>query len=136
MSDFIPRKISDSLATMLVEIDTCPICQKTMVFRPTGHSPFPRHHSSTFESQIKHADWVIRSDVQVDEQHICETCKREGKATFECVLCKERRSTSLVKESFGDSPDYLCTVCFESVRANKWAKAVEELEKAHRYDFE
>lgn len=124
---------------MLIEAEICPICQKIMTragksFFNGGN--FPNAMSYNFDTQIKNAGVVVMSKIQVDDHCICIECANAGKADFLCALCNIRRPTDQVQESFGEPPEYLCKICYETVPAKQWDMKTSELYSQHQYDFE
>ena len=137
--DFVPEVIESGAGgcygIMLVKLNKCPICGKHMLVPVARHQgPFPI--AIDFDAQIKKAGWVRQSIAEVDGRPICQECSAAGKADFLCQLCKERRPTSKIKESFGDPPEFLCQDCYSTVPAEIWDKEVDRLEKEHQWDFE
>lgn len=140
LESFKPKVVSDSYGTMLVELSICYICKKKMVASPEkrrfGQGTFPAYHMITFESQLKSAGWEELSSVCVDNNSICKSCNDSGKATFQCSLCADRKTTDMIESSFGDPPEYLCNRCYETVPAKKWAEMVSKITKEHMHDFD
>jgi len=98
---------------------------------------FPYYWRENLKSQMERANIMFRGDVKdKDDHYICEECAKAGKSTFICDLCGEERSSELKQESFGDPPDFLCKVCYETVPAKIWEKKHDELWHEHRWDFE
>ena len=62
--------------------------------------------------------------------------EKAGKADFLCALCNERKSTDKIQESIGDAPEFLCKDCYDTVSAKIWDDKLDELQEAHRYDYE
>lgn len=127
-----------TLATMLVELEKCPICATMMVARPLRRaSPFPVWFVVDFDAQIKGAGWGIISRVRDETGHpICEDCRRDGKAQFKCALCKMVREAREVYKSYGDPAEHLCRTCYTTATVEKWDIADRELQATHRYDFD
>ena len=115
---------------MLVQLCQCPCC-KQMMF-----DGFPKWFYIELDAQLKRAKWVKKSDIIVDDKHICVTCEKAGKADFLCALCEQRKPTDKLNDSFGDPAEHLCTDCYETVPAIVWDKKVNELQEEHRYDFD
>ena len=139
--EYIPKIIDDRHALFMVALSVCPKCGHKMVAPPDRYQAqwtdtFPKFNRERFDEQAKRAGLRIKSGVQVDGYHICTVCAEEGKADFLCKLCSQRKPTDKIEKSFGDPSEYLCSDCFKTVTAKEWAKAVKELEDAHRYDFE
>jgi hypothetical protein len=141
--EFIPKmetRYGFHYGRMIVAVELCHTCKKPMVARPQlvsyEHGLFPKHIDENFDAQLKRAGWVEKSHSKVDNSWICEECASQGKASFVCALCNERRTSDQVEERFGDPPEFLCKTCYSSVSALKWDQKTEELNEAHRYDFE
>jgi hypothetical protein len=96
---------------------------------------FPTAFDINQDAQMKASNVVYKSSLTKDDDYICVECAKEGKASFVCSLCKERRQSRELQESFGDPSDCLCRVCYETVPAKTWAIKVKELETAHKYDW-
>lgn len=136
----------EGLISIAVSVEVCSGCRKWMINRSLAS--FGRNiykdgigigYDNGLQQQINRADVRVCSDV-VDSKRrpICEECKAAGKSTVICWLCKQERSSELIKHSYGYDPpsEYLCTVCYESVPAARWDKATTDLEEKHRYDNE
>ena len=143
MESYVPKVVENhitgvSYGEMLVELNKCHKCNKLMIVKSSNRftSTFPHYFRINFDAQIKNAGWVTQSNVKVDDKYICEECVENGKADFECYVCKKRHSIDLIKESFGDPADYLCQKCYEIVPAKEWRDIVDKLDSIHRYDFE
>jgi hypothetical protein len=123
---------------VLINLVKCPSCGRWMVDKSLDdhYYGFPAYSGLNLRAQMIRADWRFKSDVAIDNKRICEQCAAEGKASFVCSLCGERRDTKMVKESFGDPPEYLCRECYVIVPAAVWDAKVDELQEAHQYDFE
>jgi hypothetical protein len=129
--------------TFALELDKCPSCQRLMMRPfPTPDSqrwdryPFPREWRNNLDAQMKRAGlvywgaWSRKYDAR-----ICEVCTASGLDIFICALCGQERGIDQIKEQFGDPPEYLCQVCYETRPAKEWHEAIERLEEEHRYDF-
>jgi hypothetical protein len=88
-----------------------------------------------FSAQSNRAGLVMMSDVTVEQEYVCVPCVKSGKTTFLCHLCKERKPTNKIQDSFGQQASFLCTDCYETVVAKEWKRAEKELLERHRYDF-
>jgi hypothetical protein len=116
-------------ATVLVELDTCSECQRLM-----------RVHTHALcrlsAGQVEAAGWGVESAARnAKGQPLCVDCSKAGKGSILCALCKQQRSSAEEQRSFGDPPEFLCTVCYDTTPARKWAEAVDKLEDEHQYDF-
>ncbi len=133
-----PSVVSDEFGTtrglVLIRLKRCPICGSFMVDSKLKH--LSTDGAADMALQVVRAGWHYESDVRVGGEPICERCKIEGKATVRCALCGEQRSSKQIKESYGYPPEYLCRACYVSVPAAVWEAKVDELEEAHRWDFE
>jgi hypothetical protein len=140
MEIFTPKKISSKIATFGVEVRRCSKCNKDMVSDSCPSfgfetSTFPTWNQNDFKAQAARGGFVIMSNIKVDDNYICTTCEENGLADFLCAMCKERKPTTKQQESFGDPQEYLCSDCYGKVPAKKWDEKVDDLLKAHRYDF-
>ena len=137
---YTPQKIASDLITFSVEVKICPKCKKDMVSKPVDQyfrkNTFPNWKENDFEAQALRAKLVFQSDIKVDDEYICEECKKNGFIDFLCALCKKRKPISKEIERFGDPPECLCKDCYNKVPASEWDKKIEELEEDHKYDFE
>jgi|GEM_PF-6517543 len=123
-------------ALMLVEAERCAECHEVMVAKWNGR-PFPHYCMVTFERQLKRAGWELQSSATNEQdEHLCQSCEKAGKATFRCACCGKVYSTSLIKRSFGCPADHLCMQCYEAISAHRWDAECERLDEKHRWDFE
>jgi len=142
MSDEYTPIISGSRTKLEVLISTCGLCNKKMLNitpKQVGYlrGLFPYYYRDNLRSQLERANIVFRGDVKDKHDHyICEECDKAGKSTFICALCEEERSSELKQERFGDPPEFMCKVCYETAPAKVWDKRQSELYHSHRYDFE
>jgi len=118
-----------------LETSTCASCRRQML-RKDKAKLFPLTWDFTQEKQMEKAGVVLESSSRIDDDRICIECEASGKASITCDLCDTLKPSSKKKESFGDPSSYLCTDCYETVPAKQWEEKVEELHKAHRWDFE
>ena len=140
IENYTPEVIkSDSCfyGLVLVELEKCPLCHKYMIdIIGVKYGLFPKWRRITIEKQIERAGWAQRSSVKVDDKNICNECVKAGKADFLCALCKQRKPTNKIKDSFGDPAEFLCTDCYETVPAKVWDEKTSKLREKHRYDYE
>ena len=123
-------------AKMFVRVHKCRACERPMVYPPGERDKtFPSHYSASFGAQIRRAGFVVASSAKVDDSVICVECKEEGKASFVCALCGERRKSDLIEDYFGDPPEFLCAVCYETVPAKTYDEKKAELRDGHRWDY-
>lgn len=119
-----------------VYTERCPICGRTMMYKSKGRV-FSQFGDSDIQKRlISEQGVVFISSSKKDDEFICEVCESEGKASFTCALCEKTFHTDNIQQSFGDPAEYLCKVCYTTIPANVWEKKVDDLEKAHRWDFE
>lgn len=137
MEYYKPEIIGSDYALFLVRLERCPECKRYMVVRPreTSDPTFPYYHKLSFDAQAKAANLGIKSRSKIDRHPICEDCETEGKASFVCALCKERKPSSKIQQSFGDPAEYLCSDCYLVVPAEKWDQATDELMQEHKWDY-
>jgi len=121
---------------MLIETKKCKCCEKIMVAKLGYYSIFPKYMRINQEAQMKAAGFVYSTSILVDDEPICLECEQSGKADFLCAMCDERKTTDKKQESFGDPAEFLCKDCYETKPAKVWDEKVDELQDAHRYDFE
>jgi len=121
--------------TFELRVECCPFCGRPMMDK-CGYGIFPFYMGNNQESQMKERGVVFRSSATINNKHICVECKKAGKASFKCALCKEMKSSSKEEESFGDPTEYLCKDCYATVPAKEWDEKVERLRKDHQYDWE
>jgi len=121
---------------MLIEAKKCECCEKIMVAKLSYYSIFPKYVRINQEAQMKAADFVYSTSTLVDDEPICLECEQAGKADFLCAMCDERKTTDKKEKSFGDPAEFLCKDCYETKPAKVWDEKVDELQDAHRYDFE
>lgn len=121
--------------TILIETRPCECCGAPTVAH-LRHGPFPAYHLIQFATQCKRAGLHLVSHYVGYSKPVCVECKVADKATIECKLCRQTRPASASHESFGDPAEHLCTFCWETVPAKRWAEEVKRLEEEHRYDFE
>ena len=142
---YIPEIVKDGrhlFGKLIVPLTKCPSCEEIMLKRYSFNwsgfeSIFPAQHGARLKEQLLRAGILIYSKFKnKDDQFICVDCAKAGKDTFTCYLCEEERTSDLRETQFGDPPEYLCTVCYESVPAKVWDEAEDKLRKSHRYDFE
>ena len=145
IENYVPEIVesnSNLYAKLVVPLTRCPTCDCLMLYRYSYQwsgfeSIFPKWVQINLYEQLSKAGILIYSHFKdKDDKFICRECAKEGKNTFVCALCDEERTSDLKEESYGDSPEYLCSVCYESVSAKEWDKKNEELREAHKYDFE
>ena len=125
---------------MLLAVRKCPICHKYMMEKikesDYNNKIFPIFYDLTQTAQIKNAGVVYQSNFKIDNENICIECAESGKASFECALCGERKSSSLQKEAIGDPAEFLCIDCYNNKSAAIWENKVHKLYEKHRYDYE
>jgi len=127
---------------LLVPLTHCPSCNEVMLKRYSFNwsgfeSIFPASLQLQLREQLSRAG--IRTYSQFknkDDKFICVECAKEGKDTFICYLCEEERTSDLQQTQHGDPPEYLCTICYESVPAKVWDEAEDKLRASHKYDYE
>ena len=138
MKTFIPTLAPEygrNCATMLVELDHCPICNGVIIENISSRI-FPQNLQNTFQKQVEAAGWSLASNVMVDGDRICAKCDEKDLATFACAICQDYKRSSELRLSIGWPPEYLCIECYKTVSAETWDKMVDKLEARHRYDFE
>ena len=136
MDSYTPDILEGKYARFLLTVETCPECGRFMVIKPSNpRCTFPFFIKLNFDAQAAAAGLGIRSDLQSGNDYICQDCANAGKAWFYCELCKEKKSTGKVQQSFGDPTEFLCIDCYGTVPAKEWEEAVDRLYKSHRYDF-
>lgn len=135
LEGFIPQKIGDKYITFLVEFSICYICKKEMIRKPKHPTVvFPHWNKINFDTQVRRAGLIIRSNVLVDDHFICIDCEKSGKADFLCALCEKRKKTDKIKDWIGSPAEFLCCDCFNQVSAAVWLSKVTDLHEAHQYD--
>jgi len=145
LDDYTPEIIGNK-AKMLVDLGKCSICGKKMLkitakmagnLTSLNFNLFPHYYVHNLRAQMNRAFIVFQSNMKdKNNNYICEECVKEGKSTFVCALCGEKRSSDLREESFGDPPEFLCKICYETVPAKIWEEKKEELYNTHRWDFD
>lgn len=142
---YIPEIVTDGVdlyGKLLVSLTQCPSCNRIMLKRYSYQwsgfeSIFPKWLQIQLREQLSKADILIYSQFKNrNDKFICIECAKDGKNTFTCDLCGEERTSDLKETSYGEPPDYLCKVCYESVPAKEWDQRNEKLLQAHKYDFE
>lgn len=138
--NFIPEIISEKdgeiHATFLLHLARCPSCRVPMMPNFSDHAPFRNWYVPTIKDQMERAGWRWRSRVQNSEGHYyCADCAQSGTDLIRCVCCQMTRPASLVQESFGDPPEYLCKVCYDTAPAKVWEQLVDQLTESHQYDW-
>lgn len=140
MENYTPKIHKDGrYVEMIIQAEKCPICKKVMIKKVkeyTLDNLFPVNWQMNQEAQAKRAGIVFKSTTKVDDENICEECEKAGKADFLCALCNERKSTDKIQKSIGDAPEFLCKDCYDTVPAKIWGDKLNELQEAHRYDYE
>ena len=140
IDNFIPEVIKEEnhpiYGLVLVQLNPCSLCKKFMLSANIQNRCFLLYYKNDIEHQISRAGWVEQSNIKVDDKYICRECEREGKADFLCSLCKQRKSTKKIEDSFGDPPEFLCKDCYETIPAKIWNEKRNKLQKIHRWDFE
>ena len=97
---------------------------------------FPMYFKLNQEAQMKAAGLVYATSTLVDDEPICEECLSNDKADFLCALCRERKPSSKLYQSFGEPAEFLCKDCYSTKPAKLWDEAIEGLYERHRYDYE
>ncbi len=144
--NYIPEVIDDNYVKFLSVVGRCRICnvlkllitreQANRLYRGDTHL-FPVYCKADLIAQMKRASIVFSSEIKDKDGYlICEDCAKKGKATFICALCEKEKASDLKQESFGDTPEFLCKDCYNTVSAKVWDKKVKELYDSHRWDFE
>jgi hypothetical protein len=130
---FTPKAIYSG-GILFVRLSTCYTCKRKMIEKPRNiRGLFPPWIDNNFDAQIKRAGWGVTSSADVDGHTICQQCADDGKATFLCALCGERKPTDKIKDDFGRHRiDYLCLDCYKTVSAKVWQEKVNELRERHR----
>jgi len=140
MENYTPKIYEDGrYVEMIIQAEKCPICKKVMIKKVKEYmldKLFPTYWQMNQEAQAKRAGIVFKCTTKVDDENICEECEKAGKADFLCALCNERKSIDKIQESIGDAPEFLCKDCYDTVPAKIWDDKLDELQEAHRYDYE
>jgi len=143
LEEFVPELIeNEGYAKVIIQLSKCSVCNRPMIKMEKKDTQrmrnlFPYYWKTNLDSQLKRAGIQYEgTSKDTRDNYVCEECSKAGKGSFTCALCGEERSTDLKEESFGDPPEYLCKVCYESVSASVWSKKTDELYKSHRWDFE
>jgi hypothetical protein len=123
---------------MQFELETilCPSCNKPMMVKDKS-GLFPTRYYNNQDDQMRKLGVVYTSKVQIEDDTICVECEKAGLASFTCNMCKQKRSSDALQESFGIFPtEYLCKNCYNTAPASTWEKEVNRLNQEHRWDFE
>lgn len=115
-------------------VTACASCDRLML-RHDKSKLFPMG-SRNQSNQMKEKGIVYQSSCTIDDEPICEECAEQGKGSFTCALCHDKKDTSKKEEAFGDPAEYLCSDCYHTVPASVWGSKYRELSQIHRYDFE
>ena len=135
----------DNLALIGIQVDQCPICKKQMIKTDikqlvklqSNWGGALKDAGNTIEAQCKRADLMIKSCYNSKyNEPICKECESSGKRTFICCHCKTERRSHLIQEIYGDPPDYLCKICYETIPAKTWNDLDKQLTAEHQYDWE
>lgn len=117
-----------------LQVYDCPTCGRKMMNKDKADL-FPCFYKQNQKTQMEKKGVVFISDARINNDHICEVCKKEDKGSFECYLCKKVKTSSKLKKSVGyGMQDFLCLDCYRNVSAKKWDDAITELEERHKYD--
>ncbi len=119
---------------MVVETEPCGVCRRPTLLGE-GAGVFPAWYKVSRDMQLLRAGWRDQSKATTaDGKTLCTECAATH-ARFFCALCNTERSGE-PQESYGDPAEHLCVPCYETVPAKAWREKGNELERAHRYDFE
>lgn len=121
-------------ATFVLSIRKCPLCNSPMMKK--WRMPETIYYKLDLKSQMERAGIKFISSSRVNNEHICDECSGKGLSSFTCYICNKTQSSTEIHESYGDPSDYVCKSCYNSIPASKWDKVIDELEKAHQYDFD
>lgn len=127
---------------LMAQLLSCSACGRKMIKLESSqmmkvYHLFPHYVRDNLKAQLERANITWYGNTKDKEGHyLCEDCSKKGLGTFLCALCGEERTSDLKEKIFGDPPEYLCKVCYESVPAKVWDKKTSELYDAHRWDFE
>ena len=132
---YTPTAVDAWHYAFLVEVKPCVHCSRPTVATLTD-GPFPKAWRSGFAAQRDRAGIQPMAFWHENNFPVCIGCKDKGAGTFECVCCKMTRPLNESHEHYGMPAEHLCSTCYETVPAKKWAALVGELEEQHRYDFE
>ena len=138
MENYVPKIVENTHVVyleMVVEATKCHLCKKIMLPK-TNRGVFPNYIHMNQEAQMKAAGLVYSTNTLVDNEPICLECEQGGKADFLCAMCEERKISDKKQKQFGDPAEFLCKDCYETKPAKVWDEKVDELQEAHRYDFE
>jgi len=136
MKPFTPSR-EGMVGTVQIDVHDCPLCARTMLLvESPARLPFPRWMENTLEKQMARVGWVHAVYSGISSRYVCSRCVEEGKEILACTLCKKEIPLKLVKESFGDPPEWLCMNCYETVPAKAWDDKCGELTEKHRFDYE
>jgi hypothetical protein len=132
----IHKRYGNVYVEMLLKADECPICGKVMIKKVNSwfDNLFSCYFGLNQDAQMKEADMVYKSNIEIDGEPICVECAKAGKATFLCALCGERWPSDTEQESFGLGafPDHLCENCYKTVPAKVWDEKCKELRNRHK----
>lgn len=117
-----------------IKYNICPSCGCKMMLKAKP-GIFPQYFKEDQHSQCRKHGIEFTSKSKIDDDYICETCEKAGKAKFRCSLCGEIRESDKIQITIGDPAEYLCKKCYETVSAKNWEEKNDELEKKHRYDY-
>lgn len=142
MNTYVPQVIEDdpyhALVTFVLKLDKCVACHTLVMAIVTKvYSPFPIRLDQDQRRQMQAAgiQEIGGYTYEPREGPLCVKCTKQGLGRFKCWHCEQERPVSQQHEQFGDPPDFLCTVCYETLPAKTWDEVIKELGEVHRWDY-
>jgi hypothetical protein len=122
---------NDRLAVVLfpLMLPICLSCQNPMIRRGGDISLNVNDERMMKDAGIQHYG------TELDGRYYCRACLEAGKGVFDCAMCQQERPISQLFDGQGYEYDRLCTVCFETEPAAKWAAFIDKLKDSHQWDY-
>ena len=119
---------------MNIRAEECTGCKSLMIQKaPWG--VFPYYFANDQKKQAEHLGVKFISPKEFNSKKYCTECIENGKAEFTCFNCGDKMPTNMIIYSYGESPDFLCSDCFDNLTAREWKVKVDEIEENHKYDY-
>ena len=131
-----PVAIGKGLFTFALPVTHCQVCDRPMMHKDRSglFSPYKEFSQEAQMARTKIVMAKMRvpgSDYFSGKSYACEGCVAEGKVTFTCAICKQKRSSDQLHEENYEEPE--CKLCYETMPAKAWAEWHKDQDERNRW---